>query len=217
MVWTRRDVCSLVCRGHGCQIRFLIRPKGLQLLQPLHMRGVRHAAFQARHGLLIEVLVGLREVNNHLWRGKGGRLGHSSDHQRLRMMLRYMILQIGHLRIGLVAVITLVGLLARVLHPNVCIQIRLLRKEIAAVLALQRREVLVLVVHNQALLFLWNVLATVRHPAAPDGTIIQEREREVLKRHRESCVLASKGLAGSIFSRERGAISPAFLAWRVED
>ncbi len=164
------------------------------------MRGVRLLGLQVRHGLLVEVLVGLREVDTRLHdlnsgnRSAGCRIyGHF-----VRMMLGNMVLQIGHLRIGLLAVIALEGLLARVLHAHVRLQICLLGKELIAVRALQRRKVLVLMIHDKTLLLLRNLLAAVRHATAPNAAIVDKREGKVLKRHRDVCVPAGASLGGSI-------------------
>ena len=99
--------------------------------------------------------------------------------------------------------LALVGLLASMLHPNVGLQICFLGKQLATMLALQRREVLVLVIHDQTLLLLRNLLSAIRHPTAPDSALGQKREREVLKRHSSVVCLPWAGPTGSIFSRLR--------------
>lgn len=122
------------------------------------------------------------------------------------MLLPHVILQIGKLRKGTIAVLAFIRLLTRMKGTDVRIKAKLLRKAFLAGLTNIFGEVRVLVIHDQALLCLGARPVAAWHLAVPVQTIVAHGTRKV--RQRISILLlvvhfvvgygAGKGSAGPV-------------------
>lgn len=108
--------------------------------------------------------------------------------------LLHMVVQIGQLRKGPLALVTLVGLVARVNGAHMDLQAALLRKELVTELARVLRKVGVPMIHDETLLLNRDSLPAVGHPTTPCRVLDLKR-----KRGRGHDVKNSGGRACSIF------------------
>ncbi len=137
--------------AHDLRSNLLNRPIGVLEVNPLHL-------LCAEGGELVVLL-------------RSGRVDHA-------MMLPLVVLEIGQLRKGTLAVLAGIRLLSSVGGSDMNIQAILLRELLATVLALIVREMRVAVIDNQALFGRWNLLRAARHSTTPEGAVVDDGEWE---------------------------------------